>query len=345
MSKKLTRRFPTTHYDTAMDQSGAIRDLMKTTRDAWGQVPDQHSFRPTSALLSLGYRQSEALMIEAMFWYEQFGQQNYVVGPALQDVFRHTHLKGVTADAVRLPYPCFFVVLEDCPVQIWGGPRTQWHQVAGFYMWQNVDGDLFFNVWGKPNARSTYALDDASCWMRFRMEEVFSEHPDLESYIHHTLTESPPVYDLDESPPDQNQSYMVLARIAFNLVLYLQSRSSETETETPASRRADFRKRFGKANPKKGAAKLAARDLEKAGQAVVTWVGRSIEATGQVSLTDAKGLLRRHWVPGHWQRYWVGSGEEKKASWRFKAPYERCKDTGVAIERRFSRFREKTGAH
>ena len=89
----------------------------------------------------------------------------------------------------------------------------------------------------------------------------------------------------------------------------------------------------GKKNPSKGAARLAHRDLLKAGSHTVTYLDQSREAREKRAKHGGSG--RRTWVAGHWQRYWVGSGAEKRTEWRHKEPFVRSKDASEEVPRRY----------
>jgi len=341
-------RFPVLHYDTVLRSSDVLADRLGTARRVWaGDDIQEHLENPEfrfclmDACRNHGDPPSLSVCVEAMFWYEMFGQQNYVVGPRLQEMFINTSLKGIPKEDFKLPYKSFYVVVENCEAQIWGGPRTQWHQLAGFYVTQHDDGRIFVYMWGKPNSRSFSDEDNATGWMRFDLDEIYGSFDDIEAYIEDSVTKGKSEDDLPEfTTPDTEikksvESYMITARIAFNLIMYLQSPNREVETETPEQRKKEFLRKYGrKKNLSKGRAGLARRDLERAGKATVTWIGRSVEEIERPRGSGSQPQMR-HWVVGHWQRYWVGSGPNRRREWRHKLAFERNIAAAVAVERRY----------
>ena len=146
-----------------------------------------------------------------MMLYERFGQNSYVVGPKVQDLFRRTELSKITPDMVVEPQASFYIALQDCPWRIWGGPRTKWHHVEGIYvsvtdsvdatgMWgdpEAVSGDakrergINVLICAKPNERSVGPSDDATLWFNLNLERWVQKEEDLETFFqNHTVMQA-----------------------------------------------------------------------------------------------------------------------------------------------------------
>lgn len=350
MTKKLDNRIPMLHYTHAVKHNFwvAVHELPKIRR-AWDH-PEMverrekgldFKFLVHETSFSLGSPPSIAVTLEAMFWYERFGQQNYVLGSRLQEMFKNTSLKGIGREHIKLPYKSFYVALEDCKESLWDGEDQCWHQLAGFYVVMDDRDRLFIIMWGKPHMRPD---DDVSCWVKFDMDVLFGDHgdnySDLEDYLEKISA------DYEEHARDDDATLAVptehrartagvnitAARYAFNLIMYLQTQNKETKVSTPESRQADFDANFARSNPRKGKAKLAKRDLIKAGKSTITWIGKTVEQAHRKR--KKAGLAPRQWVAGHWQHYWYGSGENKVRLPRHKQPYEKNVDSPTQVESR-----------
>lgn len=349
MSKKITRRFPTLHYDHILKEGGGyVREALEYVKKGFASPDVQDVLRregsgfcPYLFLLSEWKAPpSAALVVEAMFWYERFGQQNYVLDRAMQAMLNNTSVAGVGKDDIELPFPSFYVVTENSDVKIWGGPDTGFHQMGGMWVTRHQNGVIYLWMWGKPNSKSQFAGDDGCCWMQFDLDQIYKDHADIEAYIADQVLHGKGTNDDDHFAPDDDvrresvKYYLEAARLAFNLIMYLQTKNLRSETETPEGREATFQKRFGNRNPNKGAARLARRDVDKAGRATVTYLRTSDDFREKLAQSQT-GLGRMRWVPGHYQRYWYGSAENKERRWKHKEPYPQNVNASEEVPRRY----------
>ena len=135
--------------------------------------------------------------------YVMAGRQNFVIPPAMQTALANTSLEDVSPSEVRTPYPNQYIALPEGQTKIWGGNKTQWHQVEGVYVRfrrgvkrhyagadtepktapPNDPGCVYLYLWGPENERSTHVGDDASMWMVLDLHEMEEEGYDLETYL------------------------------------------------------------------------------------------------------------------------------------------------------------------
>jgi len=344
-------KHPDLHFDVLTRNDNPLRSLYYGLRAAGRDIIDRAkggaSLDPYIQLNNglrelLGVQPSAATALESMFWYETFGQQAFMLGKRLQAMFSITSLKNLPRDAIRLPYPCIYVATPDSEVQVWGGNRTQWHRMRGFYMLQ-VGSKVLLLMWGGPNKHSHNELDDATAWVTIDLDEA-EKFSDLETYLA-DMTSNPLRADHDEgmglmaehAEDPMRESYHTVLRLGLNMLLYLQSDAREAEVSTRQERENEIRSRLrGKKNLKKGKAKYAMRELENLSDAIVTRIAPTIEA--QTGTLPTRSTARRHWVQGHWKRVWVGSADERRKEPRWVMPYERNRDMAAAINRRYYEF-------
>lgn len=335
MSTKL-QRFPSLHYDHVRKYVPLAMTDLALVRRAYELLPVKESFVPSRNLAERGQVVSIAILVEAMFWYERFGQQNYVLDRRVQDLLNNTSLENVPKEAIVLPYPSIYVVTEDSSVKVYGGPTSGWHQMAGFWFVRSQDGLLYIWMWGKPKKGPR---DDASFWMRFDLDAIYEEHGGIEAYIKYSVENYDMVLDktaVGLSEEERKASvglWLEAARLAFNLVMYLQTHNLDQRVGTPETRQRQYKQQYGNKNPNKGKAKLAHRDLLRAGEATVTYLGTRREWREKVAVGRAGG--RSWWVPGHWQRYWVGPKGDQRQEWRLKEPYLHGREASEQVPRRF----------
>jgi hypothetical protein len=298
------------------------------TADIAGFLLEEHNFQP-----------SQALTVDAMVKYGYYGQQTFQIGPELQEMFRQTSLKSVPREALLLPYPAFYLDLPNCPWKVWGGSRTQWHNVKGAYVM--LKGDyLCLVVWGGENDKSMGPGDDATVWAKISLNECFNDHGDIEKYLDWLFDPNQGARmnndALVEGTPDmtthmeQKESHINLFRVAVNLALYLQTETPEV-TKVTNDRAAELAKKLERAkNP--GKKKKIQRQLVKLSKATVVKIGQSIEEK-MSKLRASPSVKRAQWVRGHWHRYWTGKGRSKLVP-RWIHPYPRNLDAEAVVEKR-----------
>jgi len=166
---------PTVHFDVlvknelpflkgalALSSAEQERIVLDPTGESCGMASFAESYSTTYTMLRL------SLM------YHLNQEQVVVVGPKMQAAFAHTSLENIPIDMIRLPHPCFYVATpESQGLELWGGERTQWHQVAGCYVAKEPSpntNSLMVLAWGAANERSLNPLDDATFWFRLDLD-------------------------------------------------------------------------------------------------------------------------------------------------------------------------------
>jgi len=309
-----------------------------------------------------GVNKSMTLSFMLLAEYRQYGQQSFVAGPHLQEMFDRTSLEGVPQDQLKMPFPCLYLALPDCPWKIWGGV-TGWHNVSGVMLRYDEGSNSFtFFLWGAENEKARVAGDDASFWLNLDLNEADRMGLDLETYLLTVMGDRE--RELSDTHPDTaiaeqrrgeiyNQiedTAISIIRVAFNLLIYLQSNSPERSVDPKQVARKQERKDIQRQlsrikNPKKRRTKVNAlqRRLAQLSDACVTWIGESIERSAGTSHGRKPGQRRvRHWVRGHW---WPRlSNKDAIARWgiRWKQPFERNKDCEEAEPSRHYRFKDDT---
>lgn len=299
--------------------------------------------------------QSLYTMWTMLLGYRHYGQQTFVLGPHLQEMLENTSLVGVPWDAIKWPYPFFYVALPGSSHQIWGGP-TGWHKLSGMIVGFTPDSTrMTVYLWGEENDKSRIVGDDASFWFDIPLQKVRDMGGDLESYIE-TLMRDPTANWADGShaPIDiENSGWLASAetvrqgpaddrtilvakaalRIAINLCIYLQSKGSERSPhptyEAQRKERQRLQQELGrKKNPNKKSAKNLLRELEKLSEAQVTWLGRTIEETPHTHGGGGGGSSTiRHWVRGHWWPRLDNREARDRHGIRWVHPYEKNRDS------------------
>jgi len=109
-------------------------------------------------------------------------------------------------------------------------------------------------------------------------------------------------------------------RIAFNLMLYLNSDGAEeVKDDILYARAAKVDRRYQEArNLSQSKQRKLVTKLSKKKQCRVRYIAPTIEA----SMT---GTIARHWVRGHWHTYLVGKGRSERLL-KWVMPYEKCVD-------------------
>lgn len=291
----------------------------------------------------------------AMMLYERLGQNTFVVGPRVQDLFSRTSLSKVSPDMLVPPARAFYVALADCPWRIWGGDRTLWHHVSGAYVSFTVGhsestGDtpcngINFCIWGGPNARSVDNADDAVLWHSINLDLWEESGEDLETFFggSRVMSASPGASDFGDGcvslPDDEDdlneQREMVrhVMRTALNVCLYTSSEDPDLEVVDSAPNLDDLRRQLGRAKASGKRKKLERRIASAATgpKTRVVYIGPMFEAAPEPSRSGARGGASpdthaspvEHTVRPHYQRYWVGSGATRRRVWKYRAMHAR----------------------
>lgn len=354
-------RTPQLHYDFIMKAPGGaefhgmIRKLFDTFSDAellGGLTP--RALAELDGVSKIAHHM--------MCLYERFGQNTYVVGPKVQDLFRRTELSKITPEMINPPSHAFYVGLVDCPWTIWGGERTKMHKVTGAYVSftkiaQVEDGvrsdpPVFHDclnilLWGQANERSLDKFDDTVMWFSISLDRWIAAGQDLEEFFqnHSVMTATPDdlkdwnplAHELDpfapayipDTPGDhaiQRDSLVSILRLILNICLYMDSEDPELEVVDNREVAKELRAQAAtKKSP--GKRKVLERRADNLPKTKFIYVGPLYEEVAQREAREHQGGTHanpiEHGVPPHWQRYWVGSGAARKTVWKHKGMYRR----------------------
>lgn len=103
------------------------------------------------------------------------GRKVFDVSSALAEKLRHTELRGLTADDLKLPYPNIYIMVPpEADLQIYN-LDSDWHRVVGIYLTEDVDGQgrrcWRFMVCGEPKPQKVVAglVDDNDALIYFHV--------------------------------------------------------------------------------------------------------------------------------------------------------------------------------
>lgn len=271
----------------------------------------------------LGFHRSLYYLTVGLAHFRTCGRQVFVLPPTMQDMLAETSLEGVKFSEVKFPYPSFYVALPKSNLRLWGGPRTQWHTLAGILV-QHLGDGMNLYLWGAPNERSDGVGDDAAFWLHIKQADDL----DLEDHIREMLANSDskvPVesdltelgrslglaFDVDAAPPDVekalHEEVVRAIRILLNAMLYLDSTGAERTTDPSCSERDRVRAELERVlarikNPNKKQARHARKRLDGMPKSNIVWLGRSVGRTLPVDVpaSGERTARRHHWVRGHW---------------------------------------------
>jgi hypothetical protein len=298
--------------------------------------------------------QSIWVMWRMLLGYRFYGQQTFVVGPRLREMLENTSLVGVPWDAVRWPYPFFYVALPECPSLLWGG-ATGWHNVSGVLVGISAEGDMSFYLWGDENERARTRGDDASFWFTVPAGAVSRTGTDMETYLDSMMRDPRSNWadgSLDDLVSAQAEVMRTgsaddrtiavargVLRVVVNLCVYLQSTGAEATPHPKYEAVREARRRLEDEVGRKkspGKRKHLQRDLDKLSKAHVTWLGRTIEeAPPRSSGSGAGGGASMFWVRGHWWPRLDNREASVRHKTRWVQPYQKNKDEDEASPRRY----------
>lgn len=153
----------------------------------------------------IGFHQSGFLLTLHTAEYRKFGRQTVCIPKDMQTALMRTSLTEIHPQEFKSPYGSIYIALPDSDCNLWGGPRTRWHQVGGVYAryveggrMTSLDTDtgrvehaegssdnsvLQLYMWGVENDKSTGPGDDANFWFTIDLREMARRGLDLEAYV------------------------------------------------------------------------------------------------------------------------------------------------------------------
>jgi hypothetical protein len=307
--------------------------------------------------------------------YKRFGQNTFVVGPKVQELFRRTKLAKVTPEMIVPPASAFYIGVADCPWQLWGGERTKLHNLTGIYVsfskvfqgpqppggykygdelppGVEVHDCINIMLWGEANERSLDKFDDTVLWFSISLDRWIKGGMDLETFFenHSVMTAeaddlkdwNPTANELDPFAPAyvpedesalaiQREMLVNVLRLVLNVCLYMGSEDPDLIVKDGKDKALELQKKIStKKSP--GKRKKLERQLANLSRTRLVYVGPMFE---ELPAPDRRAATAReyeggthaspieHGVSPHWQRYHVGSGDNRSVKWRLKGMYVR----------------------
>lgn len=285
----------------------------------------------------VGFHRALWVLTLSLAYYKWTGSNTFVVPGAMRKALEKTSLEEVTADDLKLPFPCVFIALPGCDLELWGGPRTQWHQCGGVFLVRptpdvglyDEERDLItVYLWGVENEKSETPGDDASFWLTIDLNEMRREQMDLEQYLFMMLEDEkrdetsndllPLGLRLElgtEMPKGDRRTKLVnnmvsILRIAINTLVYLDTDEPDISEDPGAKEKREERDEARKAlkrmkNPNKSRGRKLRKKLEDIPEDRIVWVGAAMEQaseeTGNAKTSTGRRKAAEHWVRGHWR--------------------------------------------
>ena len=270
------------------------------------------------------------------------GQQVFVVGPKLEQMFVNTGLDRVPREVLKAPYKAFWLALPGSELRLWS-QRNGWCVLRGMYVDGSDPDQLRLLLYGPiPTREEPNATNEAYLYLDF--DKVYgASGGDLEGYLVDKFGEALRLRSLT-LPADvmaELMSTQIQAlRVAVNAMLYWNAGGAEitadpnylAELELHKRLMAEKRKIENGHERERTKRREIARIDEKAAKvsgATVVWLGRGIEEAKPES-TPGSTKRRRHFVRGHW-RLPARKHGERQLVW--VQPYERYADEEATVTR------------
>jgi len=207
-------------------------------------------------------------------------------------------------------------------------------------------------LWGEANERSLDKFDDSVLWFSISLDKWLNAGQDLETFFqNHSVMAAaaddlkdwnPTANELDPFAPAyvpenpealaaQREMLMNVLRLVLNVCLYMGSEDPDLLVEDGEDKAKALQEKISsKKSP--GKRKKLERQLANLPRTRLVYVGPMFE-----ELPDSEKRARdgredqggshaspvEHGVSPHWQRYHVGSGEDRSIKWRLKGMYVR----------------------
>jgi hypothetical protein len=319
---------PFIHYDEVV--RGPLERISAMGNELLARgVPKAEVDRLIQEAMARGLAATERRTFKFVHAFQASGEQVFVVGPRLQEMFVQTSLAKVPRDMIRLPYPGYYVALPSAPWRMWSRMHG-YSEIRGIYVMARDYGmDLLLFGPVRPSADSS-AMNEA--YVPLDVNAAYAAGLDLEDYLVESLSRSIQARMVElptEALGHIVETHLNALRVVINAALYVNASGAEltADPDRIAQRRRaileEELRRTGK--PKKR--RLLERERAKLSGATVTWLGRRIEDAAAAEATRAPGRkMRQHWVRGHWKMPFRRAGGPQL---RWVQPYER----GVEEER------------
>lgn len=271
-----------------------------------------------------------AIMLARSMFLES-GKNVYSMGPKARSTFASLKLGKLGPKDVLLPFKCIYLDIgSDSGMYIWGGPRTEWHEVEGAYVYTIGEGLIRASptvssdsppclgviLWGPANDKSIDGTDDAVFNIMLRTDTLTSG-VDAEKHFKGILQGTSFVQAGNAAHKDpgvkeraglSNNSVPTLvkaARLVLNAVLYITSASPEVSPDPRTLEKTALEARLTRAGCSKK--KRLERKLEKHSSCYIRQLAPGLERGPVIAGSVGPGVARHH-VCAHWHRYWVKEG-------------------------------------
>ena len=287
----------------------------------------------SSVVLALGIEDLESMRGELMTqmlmaWqlvrHEDAGKRVYVVSPGLQRRLLATELRGLRCGDVRLPYPCVYVEVDPAlGFRVWH-EVTGWHELYGVYLTEDAGGLRFFTCGlGKEGGD----IDDSLSHFHLDLSDAERPLDDALDALFSRVVMGEAKWAREQGFGQAHMDELIDSwrrpfKWAMALLFYLTHGDPEVEhVELDDELRALYRRRERARGKKRE--RIDARIHERRPRPRIV-VGRGVKVDKRLPKTagEARTLLVRSLVAGHWQRYHVGPGRAETV-FKFREPFWR----------------------
>ncbi len=300
-------------------------------------------------------KDKRASVIHFYYGYVQAGEQVFVVGPRLMEMFLATGLDRVPPEAIHLPFPSYYVSLIESPGRIWS-KESGWLAVKGVFVREVAPGQVGLQIIAPQptaNDRTSFTTyNDAYAFIDFN--EAASWPGGIEPMMDTKMVEAMEVRGYTGPEWTFNsieiaETYKKIGRIIVNAMLYTAADASELwpDPDSLAAHRERKRleasiQRLLRSNERERTKlrekERIEREIARQSGATVVWLGATIEAAAAAeSPRDPARSMRRHWVRGHWR---VPARKHGPPRLRWIQPFERAKDSSARVTGRTYQYDE-----
>ena len=207
-----------------------------------------------------------------------------------------------------------------------------------------------FCIWGAPNECSISNADDAVLWHSIDLDAWKSSGEDLEGFFEKSrvmladadnpkgwVVEDPlhlgaALPGDEEQLEEQREMLRAVMRTVLNVCLYTSSEDADVDVVDNVENVATLRRQLGRAKAP-GKRKKLERRIANVPRTRIVHIGPMFEVTSE----SAKDLEKlpcehgggthaspiKHTVVPHYQRYWVGTGDERRTVWKYRGMFTR----------------------
>lgn len=269
------------------------------------------------------------LLFDALIDYVRSGEQSFIVGPRLQEMFRQTKLPKVERWMLQPPYRCFYLALPGCELPLWGTQDGFAAVKGAFVDFDHQPGSMSVLIWAPTGGDKVIAehyphlrgkqLEEArrrlahlgnDSYLTFNISAALADPAGIEAHILRRWDSFVQEEGWSGSARTVSaETRREVLKIVLGTMLYLQSDrqdlSPDRIMQALAEERAGLRERIRRVKNPTKRRKAEQRLASLPSGAVGTWLGRGIEEATDAEPFQPEGdrrTMRRHWVRGHWRR-------------------------------------------